>query len=39
MVEILEKILTCHASVFLSGHPGEFLNLPKIVRSLNAPHH
>jgi hypothetical protein len=29
MVEILEKILTRHASVFLSGHPGEFLNLPK----------
>ncbi|MEV9111189.1 hypothetical protein AB0120_26450, partial [Klebsiella pneumoniae] len=21
--------LTRHASVFLSGHPGEFLNLPK----------
>jgi hypothetical protein len=29
VVEILEKILIRHASVFLSGHSGEFLNLPK----------
>lgn len=29
MVEILEEILIPHASILLSGHSGEFLNLPK----------